>query len=211
MMCPTGLIGHGKGTQAPSHGGGIRPFRRHGDGTGQSSSGQARETVLALFGADRGNISRPDGRFGFNGSLGVFSTGSRLSHRKAQFNFPTGKNIFPSWIFIFFQLAVLLMQVNYQHQIFINQYPVCRKTAPSRQDKADTRGNHRKGSPPKKRNTQKKESQKPLPTREKGIMHKKSAFPLHGKIIWRTFALAIGTERHTPSPIHLDGDYSSVG
>ena len=105
MMCPTRLPGHGKGTQASSHGGGIRPFRRHGDGTGQSSSGQARETVLALFGAGRGNISRPDGRLGFNGSLGVFSTGSRLSHRKAQFNFPTGKNIFPSWIFIFSQLG----------------------------------------------------------------------------------------------------------
>ncbi len=105
MMCPTGLPGHGKGTQAPSHGGGMRPFCRHCDGTGQSFSGQARETVLVLLGAGRGNISRSDGRFGFNGSLGVFSTGSRLSHRKAQFNFPTGKNIFPSWIFIFSQLG----------------------------------------------------------------------------------------------------------
>ncbi len=130
MMCPTGLPGHGKGTQTPSHGEGIRPFRRHCDGTGQSFSGQARETVLVLLGAGRGNISRSDGRFGFNGSLGVFSTGSRLSHRKAQFNFPTGKNIFPSWIFIFFQLAVLLMQVNRKSPSQQEKKELCTKSRP---------------------------------------------------------------------------------
>ena len=55
--------------------------------------GQAGETYLGLM-ADLGLMVPL-----------AFSRQVHTFHRKAQFNFPTGKNIFPSWIFIFSQLG----------------------------------------------------------------------------------------------------------